>query len=225
MGSTQRSERLGRGAILEGMTLHWSVVVPVKGTADSKSRLAPDRTRSERAALAAAFATDAVSVLLEMPDVAEVIVVAPQGKLAADLERRGARLVADPGEGLNAAVRAGLAALRPHDLARAAMLGDLPALRADAVATALSAASAHPLAYVADADGTGTTLITATGAHPLVPHFGAGSALRHAAAGHRELGDAAGAVLRRDVDTEADLDAALALGVGPATTAALALHP
>lgn len=207
------------------MTLHWSVVVPVKGTADSKSRLAPDRTRSERAALAAAFATDAVSVLLETPDVAEVIVVAPRGELAADLERRGARLVADPGEGLNAAVRAGLTALRPHGLARAAMLGDLPALRADAVATVLSAASAHPLAYVADADGTGTTLITATGAHPLVPRFGAGSALRHAAAGHRELGAAAAAVLRRDVDTEADLDAALALGVGPATTAALALHP
>lgn len=206
------------------MTLHWSVVVPVKGTADSKSRLAPDRALSERAALAAAFATDAVSALLETPGITEVIVVAPRGGLAQELRRRGARLVDDPGEGLNAAVRAGLATAGSLGAGLAAMLGDLPALTSDAVATALDAAAAHPLAYVSDADGTGTTLITATSAHPLVPRFGAGSAARHAAAGHHELGDAAGERLRRDVDTEPDLDAALALGVGAATTAALALH-
>ncbi|WP_378147245.1 2-phospho-L-lactate guanylyltransferase [Cnuibacter sp. UC19_7] len=206
------------------MTLHWTVVVPVKGTADSKSRLAPARTLPERAALAAAFATDAVTALLETPAVAEVIVVAPRGSLAVELEQRGVRLVADPGEGLNAAVRAGLAAAGLHGAGLAAMLGDLPALTSDAVATALAAAAAYPLAYVSDEEGTGTTLITATGAHPLIPRFGAGSAERHAAAGHHELGDAAGAPLRRDVDTEPDLDAALALGVGLATRAALALQ-
>jgi 2-phospho-L-lactate guanylyltransferase len=57
----------------------------------------------------------------------------------------------------------------------------------------------------------------------LAPHFGADSAVRHAAAGFVELEASAG--LRRDVDTIEALAEALALGAGPLTRAAAAHLP
>ncbi|MWB99417.1 2-phospho-L-lactate guanylyltransferase, partial [Agromyces sp. MMS17-SY077] len=50
------------------------------------------------------------------------------------------------------------------------------------------------------------------------------SAAAHAASGHVPL-DGVWPTLRLDVDTPADLDAALALGAGPATCAALGSPP
>ena len=55
----------------------------------------------------------------------------------------------------------------------------------------------------------------------LEPRFGGGSAARHRASGAVPL-DGAWPSLRRDVDTAADLAAALHLGVGAHTRAALA---
>ena len=72
-------------------------------------------------------------------------------------------------------------------------------------------------AFVADAQGTGTTLLTAVGV-PLDPRFGHGSADSHRSGGAVPLtGHWPG--LLRDVDTEADLRAAVALGAGPRTAA------
>jgi 2-phospho-L-lactate guanylyltransferase len=69
---------------------------------------------------------------------------------------------------------------------------------------------------VADAHGTGTTLLTAAGTE-LAPRFGAGSADAHRAGGAVPLvGNWPGLV--RDVDTEDDLRAALQLGAGRQTT-------
>ncbi len=74
--------------------------------------------------------------------------------------------------------------------------------------------------FLRDAAGTGTVLLTAGPGVPLDPHFGIGSAAAHAASGAVELsGDWPG--LRHDVDTAADLSAALALGTGPHTSALL----
>ena len=75
-------------------------------------------------------------------------------------------------------------------------------------------------AFVRDAAGTGTVLLCAPAGMPLAPAFGPGSAAAHAASGARELrGDWPG--LRHDVDTAADLRAALARGAGPFTRALL----
>ena len=147
-------------------------------------------------------------------------------------------LVADPGRGLNAAIAAGLAAAGSP--LRAAMLGDLPALRpadldaalarAEEVGAAGAGASearssagdptgARIALAVADADGTGTTLLAH--AHPDLLRFGADSYARHLAAGALPLEVPASSTLRRDVDTAAHLDAARALGVGPRTSALL----
>jgi 2-phospho-L-lactate guanylyltransferase len=101
----------------------------------------------------------------------------------------------------------------------AALVGDLPALRPDALSAALRDAAGHARAFVPDATGTGTTLLAARPGTPLDPAFGAESATRHA---RGAVSLAAEAGLRQDVDTAADLRAAARLGVGPATAAVLA---
>jgi 2-phospho-L-lactate/phosphoenolpyruvate guanylyltransferase len=130
----------------------------------------------------------------------------------------GARTVADaPDRGLNPALEHG--ARSAAGPAVAALSSDLPALRPDELAAALRAA-ADGRSFVADAQGTGTTLLTAVGTD-LRPHFGPGSAQAHLGSGAVPLaGPWPGLV--RDVDTEADLRAALALGAGPRTTAVAA---
>ena len=104
------------------------------------------------------------------------------------------------------------------------LLGDLPALRPDELEAALEAASGHPLAFVRDADGTGTTLATATRGTAFTPRFGPDSAARHARDGFVELEASDAPGLHRDVDTVDALAAALALGVGEHTRAVIAQH-
>ncbi|GAA1060477.1 NTP transferase domain-containing protein [Agromyces bracchium] len=103
------------------------------------------------------------------------------------------------------------------DGAVAVLLGDLPAMGPDDLDAALEAAARHPLAFVADAEGTGTTLATALAGVPFTAHFGPDSAARHRAAGFADLvalePRAIAPGLRRDVDTAGELREAIALGV------------
>lgn len=103
----------------------------------------------------------------------------------------------------------------------AVLLGDVPALRPGDLAAGLGAAAAYDLAFVPDADGTGTVLLTALDADRLRPRFGAGSARRHEEGGHRRL-DLPLPRLRTDVDDAGSLARAAALGLGPRTAALLA---
>ncbi|MEQ6903321.1 2-phospho-L-lactate guanylyltransferase, partial [Nocardioides sp. YIM 152588] len=107
----------------------------------------------------------------------------------------------------------------------AALLADLPALRATELDEALAAivAAGPGSHFVADADGTGTALYAAPHA-AFDPRFGAASARAHADAGARPVAGAL-ASLRRDVDDLASLEGAIELGVGPRTRAALAPLP
>jgi len=177
---------------------------------------------TERAVLAAAFARDVVDVCLETAGVAGVLVVSDDIAFATSLTDRGAESCADPGGGLNAALRAAAAVLheRRPDLRPVAVCADLPALAPSDLTTALAEASgsAGP-SFVRDADGTGTTLYTAA-YDDFDPRFGPGSADAHLRAGARPV---AGALptLRRDVDDADSLAAAIELGVGACTAAAL----
>lgn len=83
----------------------------------------------------------------------------------------------------------------------------------------LAAARPAGRSFLADAPGLGTTLLARSPGGPLAPAFGDGSRARHAAGGARELRLDDVESVRRDVDTGADLGAALALGVGPHTGA------
>jgi 2-phospho-L-lactate guanylyltransferase len=152
-----------------------------------------------------------------------VFVVTADPSVAAMAADVGAVRVADPRDGLNPAVMAGITAAREsaaRDSPIAALLGDLPALRPGDLMAALRVAAAWPLAFVPDADGTGTVLITATDGSVMAPRFGERSAQQHEAAGHRRL-DLDLPRLRTDVDDDASLRAAITLGVGSSTTQAL----
>jgi len=201
----------------------WTVLVPVKRLDGAKSRLST-RTAGARRDLSLAFAVDTVAAALAVPRVAAVEVVTDDERVAEAVRALGAGVVVDTsGGGLNDALRLAEGVVRAAGAESVvALAGDLPALRPDQLARALTAAAALPRSFVPDAAGTGTTTLCATGATALDPRFGERSCAAHAASGavRLDLADAAG--LRRDVDTEVDLWDALRLGVGAATAALLA---
>ena len=207
-----------------GGVQQWSVVVPAKRLCAAKTRLTPLTTAlgaelpAGHGDLVLALLADTVAAALRSPAVRTVLVVTDEPQAAAVVTALGAQPVGDePDAGLNAALAHGArqARLLSGDPV-AALSSDLPALRPAELTAALAAAAAVPRAFVADAAGTGTTLLAA-GDGELDPRFGPGSAAAHAAAGAVPLqGDWPG--LRQDVDTPADLLAACRLGVGSRTT-------
>jgi len=201
----------------------WSVVIPVKRLPDAKSRLSP-LSVEHRAALALAFASDTVAAAAASPLVAAVFVVTGDQRVARRLGALGARIVPDdaPG-GLNGAVESGRIHALADDPRRrvAALTADLPGLLTEDLTDALAAA-ADGRAFVADAPGSGTTLLLSDVHGTLGARFGVNSRYAHEASGALLLAGA-GRSLRRDVDTMEDLDDAVALGVGRHTAAALKL--
>ncbi|MER3389161.1 MAG: 2-phospho-L-lactate guanylyltransferase [Microcella sp.] len=190
-----------------------SLVIPVKAGAGAKSRLVGDA--ASRAALARAIALDTVVAARESDAVGELVVV---GSLFSPVA--GVRVIDDPGGGLSGAVDAGLALLDPG-CPSAVMLGDLPALKPEELATAFAVAAEHDRAFVPDTEGTGSTLIVARAGVPHAPRFGPASAARHRAEGYVELEFARLSGLRRDIDTREQLEAAASLVLGVRTRALL----
>lgn len=198
----------------------FAVLVPVKPAARAKTRLAPLGDEARRA-LVTAMAADTVAAALRSPLVDEVMVVTDDHLLAADLAALGASVVPDATtEDLNETLAQAAAemhrrwpALRP-----VAMCADLPALDPTELTDALTVAAAHDRAFVADTDGTGTTILTARDLTSFTPRFGAGSRAAHAREGAHEIDEVTVPTLRRDVDTPADLAEALELGAGTRTT-------
>jgi 2-phospho-L-lactate guanylyltransferase len=124
---------------------------------------------------------------------------------------------ADPGQGLNAAIAAGLRRAAEDGRHTAALLGDLPALTPGDLLDALSAASSHSQSFVPDRQGTGTVLRCG---RAFTPRFGPGSAAAHEADGAVRLALDLPR-LRTDVDDRESLLLARSLRVGPSTESAL----
>ncbi len=206
-------------------TVGWVVLVPVKPPAHGKSRLLglDDEARRE---LAAAFALDTVAACLAAPGVAQVLAVTDDAGFAASLSALGATCLPDGASGdLNATLRQSAAEARRRwpDLRPVALCADLPSLQAADLANALAriaAAGAPATAFVPDAAGLGTTLYAAPHAS-FEPRYGGPSRRAHLDAGCAEMADAP-LTLRHDVDDLVDLQAAVALGLGPRTTEVVA---
>jgi len=200
------------------MTTRFALLIPMKPWHLAKSRLggadgiAPD--------LARAFALDAIDAALASTLVAQIHVITDQPGFVVP----GVDVVPDEGEGsLNAAIRAAEERVRRGrpDLPLATMCADLPSLRAGDLDLALALASEGPARrHVADAAGTGTTLLIARSGE-LDPHFGVDSSRLHRESGAPDI-EAEVRTLRRDVDTAEDLADARSLGVGPHTQALVA---
>jgi 2-phospho-L-lactate guanylyltransferase len=211
------------------------LVVPVKPLAAAKSRLrgAADGglgNPEAHARLTLALAHDTVAAVRAAARVRHLLVVSSDPVVAAELGAVGVEVVPDgTAPGLNAAYEHGAALLRRRDRCAAvgALQADLPALRPaeldDAVAAGLALfdAARTRRAFVADAEGTGSTFLLAAPGVPLAPHFGLASARHHEESGAWALvGDWPG--LRRDVDTSGDLREAADLGLGEHTRCVLA---
>lgn len=216
-------------------------MVPVKGSAAAKSRLGDlPEPFPARGALAEAFALDTVAALLASASVHRVLVVTNDPAAAAPLAALGAQIVpelpqtspSDAANGrheatrdpLNAAIAEGVRVAQELYPQRnlAVLTGDLPALTTADVETALTAASAHDRAMIADEEGTGTTTLLALAGVSLTPRFGPGSRAAHEGAGHVPLNLPASASIRRDVDTVDNLAEVLRRGVGAHTSAIIA---
>ncbi|MGA9750088.1 MAG: 2-phospho-L-lactate guanylyltransferase [Nocardioides sp.] len=198
----------------------FGVIVPAKPPAFAKSRLGRLGEQVRRD-LAAAFAADTVESALAADLVALVLAVTDDHLLAAGLRELGARVIPDGTvDNLNATLVQAAAELARHDpeLRPVALCADLPALRPAELDSALRAALPHQLAFVADADERGTTLLAADGLASFRPAFGQGSRAEHLADGAKEIDLAGIDSVRRDVDTPDDLAAALRLGIGPRTS-------
>jgi 2-phospho-L-lactate guanylyltransferase len=206
----------------------WTVVLPFKGGPEAKSRLAAP------SALATAIALDCLEAVLALDPLEAVVVVTPDPRLAGPAAAAGARVLSEshPGGGLLRAIEDGLRGVKGPC---AVLLGDLPALRPIDLETALDqareqltrAVGTPPMVFVPDAEETGTVLLAALDTAAMMPSFGPHSAAAHEAAGAFRLTPDLPR-LRRDVDTRADLDQALQLGVGPRTRAAadeIAIRP
>ena len=215
-----------------------AALVALKPLPTAKSRLA-ELSDELRGRLARCMALDTIAALAAAVD--EVLVITDQPDFPAALLAHGisATVLAEPAAGsqpeqppaegeasLNAALAYGDQVLRAAGLPIVlACVGDLPALRATSVRRILAgaaelAADGRPRSFVADHSGRGTTMVIAQ-VVPLDPRFGRGagigSAERHRRSGAAPVAAAGIDDARWDVDTLADLGAALGLGVGRAT--------
>lgn len=198
--------------------MQWSVIVPVKELGVAKTRLRlPDAVRQD---VALAMACDVVAGCLACDAVDGVLVVTNDLRAAAALEPLGARVVADTADaGINPALADGAryaGSLWPRN-GVASVSSDLPCLVPSELAEALAEAAAYDRAVLPDARGDGTTVLTARAGVALEPRYGTQSRDAHLMTGAVQLPYGRWPSLERDVDTPADLAAALALGVGPAT--------
>jgi 2-phospho-L-lactate guanylyltransferase len=204
----------------------WAVVVPVKRLELAKTRLSvqPNLRRE----LALAMATDTVLACLHTAGVVDVVVVTDDELAGPAMRALGANVVPDePDAGLNPALIHGIGVARTrHSTASVVVLSsDLPSLTPEALRPLLDRAASLQAACVADAAGTGTTVLALGTASSSSPSFGAGSWQRHVDAGAVDLTAYADPRLRRDVDTTADLADAMRLGCGAATVTVVSAHP
>jgi 2-phospho-L-lactate guanylyltransferase len=185
-------------------------LIPVKDGRNAKTRLGVGAD-SERAQLMAAFARDAITAATGFEGV-RVYVVGDPSALVEVLDGLDVTVVPDEGEGdLNRALSRAAARVATERTGIAVLLADLPCLRTTDLEAAFAVGEGRR--YVADADGSGTTLLIAPAGTELDPRFGAGSAQAHRESGATAI-SAPLESLRLDVDTTDDLEAALRFGVG-----------
>ena len=191
------------------------IIVPHRGLAMSKTRLAPVLDPGDRFALARDLLEHVVDVTRGAVD--DVVVISPSAELAEIVEPRGARLVVQHGMGLNRGLEQARATAVADGIELLGVLhGDLPNLRADDVRALLHAApEPRGVAIAPDRAGTGTNGLALRPAGMIGFAFGVGSFAAHLAEAER-AGVTVVAINRAglafDLDTPADLARWLELG-------------
>jgi 2-phospho-L-lactate guanylyltransferase len=200
----------------------WHVVLPLKGSPDAKSRL--ELPRPQRLAVVRAMAADTLAAVSAAPGVVATTIVSrtPDLGLPTMTTSVAVDVVVQPGwaASLNEALTWFCAEVADPSTPLAVVVADLPALRPESVADVLRQALDHPSVLVDDAEGYGTTVLTARTPDLLQPRFGDRSAAAHRRAGAVLL--TASRDARRDIDTMDDLRQGQEIGLGPHTAALIA---
>jgi 2-phospho-L-lactate/phosphoenolpyruvate guanylyltransferase len=191
------------------------IIVPHRGLAAAKTRLAPVLDHEERIALARTLLVRVLGAARKAAD--DVVVISPSAELEPIVIEAGARLAVQHGMGLNAGLDEARAAAVNEGVQRLGVLhGDLPNLEADDVRALLDAAAeARAVAIAPDRLGTGTNGLALNPPDVIGFHFGTGSF-----EAHRTDAQAAGVEptlvsrsgLAFDLDTPEDLARWLELG-------------
>lgn len=192
---------------------NWAVVLPVKGGWRAKSRWwrathSTDRpwSRAQTGELAQAMARDTCAVSATTVGASRVVVVTADPVTADWATEAGYAVVSDPLAGLNEAAAVGAQwawrQLRPRGVA--VLLADHPGLTREDLQEALAAAGRHDRAFLPDADGTGSAVVTSQLPGRWLSAFGPGSCAAHRREGLHEL-PALSPGLRQDVDLPSDL--------------------
>lgn len=191
------------------------IIVPHRGLAAAKTRLAPVLDDAEREALAQRLLVRVLGVAHEA--CGDVVVITPSEALEPLVTGVGARLVVQRGMGLNAGLEQARREAIVDEVSTLLVLhGDLPNLRTDDIA-ALREAVPQPrgVAIAPDRGGTGTNGLALRPPDAIAFRFGVGSF-----DAHRAEADAAGVPLVEvhrpglafDLDTPADLARWIELG-------------
>lgn len=188
------------------------IVIPHRGLAAGKTRLAGLLSPADRALLSSELLSRVLRVTQGVVD--DVVLVSPDPALRCLANASGARFLLQLGQGLNQALdQARRAALRDRVSVLAAINADLPLIRASDVAALISAADdpdAGPRVVIApDRHHLGTNAIVLSPPNAIRFRFGPGSL-----AAHRDEADRRGIRvttvarpgLLLDLDTPADLE-------------------
>jgi 2-phospho-L-lactate guanylyltransferase len=191
------------------------IIVPHRGLAAAKTRLAPVLDHDERIALARTLLVRVLEVAHEAGD--DVVVISPAAELEPMVAEAGARLAVQRGMGLNAGLDQAREAAEADGVERLVVLhGDLPNLAVDDVAALMEAAADGPAVVIApDRLGTGTNGLALSPPGIIGFRFGAGSFAAHRAEALTAGVDPAVVVrpgLAFDLDTPEDLARWLELG-------------
>ena len=193
----------------------WAII-PVKASPESKSRLAGVLDAPARAALVDAMLERVIEAAVSARNIARVALLGtPRAVPPADVER-----LAEPGQGLNAAVTSALAEVAARGASRVVFVhGDLPTVSARELEL-LAAAPSGEIAIAPDRHGTGTNALSLPlpEARGFSFAFGPDSFALHLAEAERrglKVEEIHSPGLARDVDEPDDLADAQAL-LGPA---------
>lgn len=189
--------------------MKWSAVVPVKAWRAAKSRL----TVGLREELARALTLDTLDVLTSHEDIAHVVVVTSDAEVGEEARARGATVLAEEPGGLNHAVGQACVWIAENlvDGPTVVVPADLAYLSNDVLGAALVALAEELPAHIPDISGEGTTLLAASSASAIDPHYGLGSSTAHASAGFSRVDDV-DARARTDIDQLDDLHQGWTLG-------------
>jgi 2-phospho-L-lactate guanylyltransferase len=188
-----------------------AALVPVRGLAGAKKRLASCLTLAQREGLALAMLTDMIVALRKADAVERIVVVSSDAQLLRHAHDAGAEVIPeDDPSGLNAAVAAAARRLETEGVARLLTIpGDVPLIDPVEVDRLFREhARRFPVVLVPSAAGTGTNGLLTSPPTAIEPHFEGASLEAHMAACREEGFEAYVAECPSfglDIDTAEDL--------------------